>query len=281
MYKHARKSLLNPMLLIGIICLTLLPGCGDSNMFESLADDQTSEAQVSTALDSINSGDYNSAITILEGMDTTDPEVKKYLASAYIGSTGFDTLKLIETMGKDADDDTSSTDGGIFSTVNDLLDFEGGVIDTDSLASKIETADKALKLLVPDMSDLDSLSDQDKFQAGLYASVQTIYVLENILEGNDPEALTDPSYTGTDTIEDLVTQNFLANKDDLTRSLDLVVMASDSLIDEFADPADTNDVQESLDEFLVEIGYLDNEIDRNVVAITSDKLSSYITDQSI
>ncbi len=273
MRKHERKHLPFSLILLTLICAALLSGCGDSNMFESLADDTTTEAQVSNAVDALNSGDYNAAVAILEGMDTTDPEIKKYLASAYIGSTGFDTLKLIETMGDDVQNQTS-TDGGVFTTVNELLGFENGVVDLETLGTKIETAQKALDLLVPAGVDTATLSDEAKFQAGLYAAVEVLYVTERILEGNDPLLLTNTE------IGNLVTQNFAADATILSDLLALVVMASDTLIGEFTDPSVSNDVQQSLDEFLVEIGYLDNIVDRNIVGITSDKLSTYITNQA-
>jgi hypothetical protein len=269
MNRPERKFLFNPIFLAGIICLFLLSGCGDSNMFESLADDDTSDAQISMALDAINSDNYDAAIAILEGLDTSDPEVKKYLASAYIGSTGFDTLKLIETMGEDADNDLSSTDGGIFKTVNELLGFQDGTIDLDILDSKIETAAKALELLAPTGTEIGSLSDEDQFQAGLYAAVQTIYVAERILEGQDPQNL------DSGTINTLVTENFDANADTLERSLDLVVAAKESLVDNLSpDPTETNDVKDALDEFLTEIGYDDE-------ALSSTEFATYITNQSI
>ena len=275
-----RTIMVNLLLVVGSICLLTLSGCGDTNVFDGLSDDATPQAQISTAVDSINSGDYAAAAAILETLDTTDPEVKKYLASAYIGMTGFDTLKLVEAMGDDIQNQ-STTDGGVFSTVNELLGFENGQIDPAELQTKIDTAAKALDLLAPVGVDPATLSEEQKFQAGLYGAVEALYITEKILEGNDPLVLTDPTYAGTDTISGLVTQNFAANQDDLNRSLDLVVMASDALIAELTDPSQTNDVQQSLDEFLVDVGYFDNATDRNVVGVTSDKLATYIENQSI
>jgi len=250
--------------LLGIACL-LLFGCGDTNLFKSVADDKSSDAKISAALEDINRGNYAAAIAALEQMDPNDPQVKKYLASAYIGATGFDTLKLIETAGNQADGTTNFSDGGIFTTVNDLLNLGNGTAEENMalLTKNIETAKKALDLLAPSTSDITSLSEEAQFQAGLYAAVQTIYITEFILEGQDPATLNETEITTR------VNTNFAANSADLERSLSLVVAGRDTLIKNLADPSESNDLQDSLDEFLRDIGYDDNEL-------TASELSAYV-----
>ena len=272
MNRPERIFLLSPIFLIGIICLSLLSGCGDSNMFESMADDNTPEAQVSTALEAINTGDYSAAIAILKAQNLSnpnDPEVKKYLASAYMGSTGFDALMLIETMGNDAESDTYS-DGGIFTTVNDLLNLDLGTPAENvvTLDANIAAATQALDLLAPEGTVISTLSDEDQFQAGLYGAVNTIYISEKTLDGEEPKNLT------PDEITTRVDSNFEASDDDLMRSLDLVVAAQDSLAANLdSDPADSNDVEEGLDEFLIEVGYADG-------ILTSAEFAAYLINQS-
>jgi hypothetical protein len=87
---------------VGLLAAAL-GACGDQNLFESLADDNTAEAKVESAKIAIDDGNYTGAIAILQGMCGTNPsavtcdaETASLLASAYSGRAGLDVFELIE-----------------------------------------------------------------------------------------------------------------------------------------------------------------------------------------
>jgi hypothetical protein len=85
---------------LGILCWTL-SGCGE-NIFENLADDGSLASKIESAQIALDSRDYDTAISILQGICGTDPanptcddENRANLASAYSGQAGLDVINLI------------------------------------------------------------------------------------------------------------------------------------------------------------------------------------------
>jgi len=86
-----------------LFLFAFLVGCGDSNVFESLGDDSSREAKTEAALMAMDDGDYNSALSILLALNDSNPgdaRLLQYLASAYSGLAGLDTLNLLKVIDK-------------------------------------------------------------------------------------------------------------------------------------------------------------------------------------
>lgn len=82
-------------------------GCGDNNMLESVSDDSSKAADIEAAKMSLDDGNYQEAIDILEpGYDESNPdlEVTRILASAYMGKAGIDLTYILENAADDNDD---------------------------------------------------------------------------------------------------------------------------------------------------------------------------------
>lgn len=80
-----------------------LSACGDQNLFERLAEDDTTAAEVESAKIAIDDGNFTGAIAILQGLcgtstsaPTCDAETASLLASAFAGRAGLNVFDLIE-----------------------------------------------------------------------------------------------------------------------------------------------------------------------------------------
>jgi hypothetical protein len=254
-----QRQLSFPAVLL-FICLTL-SGCGDSNVFSSLADDDTPAARLDQGLAAINAGDYETAIATLEGLDQDDPAVRRYLASAYAGRAGFDAIELIDILSRD-DADYSGSDGSAEQKMFDTLaamfgaDAEGRI---PELAGRITDLGNALALLTDD----GRADEEGRFQAGLYGSVQTVLLTADLLDGAGIDRIKNLSDTE---ISDLVAANFdrpvsagdaTPKGEALNASLLLVADASAGL-KLGLEPGDSNDMADEMDELLNELGYDDD-----------------------
>jgi hypothetical protein len=104
---------------VGLLAV-VLGACGDQNLFESFADDNTTVAEVESAKIAIDDGNYTRAIAILQGLcgtsttaPTCDAETASLLASAFAGRAGMNVFDLIE----------NSVDIGAGSTLSSLSTF--------------------------------------------------------------------------------------------------------------------------------------------------------------
>lgn len=236
-----------------------LSGCGDSNVFESMADDDTTAARQEKALDKINDGDFEAAIAILEDLDADDPEVKRYLASAYAGKAGFDTLDLVEILSLDDEATSEEEEKEMFDTIGELFGAgDDGKI--PSLGDKIDAMSKSLEILTE--GNPEGLAAEDtEFQAGLYGAVQAVLLSVDMLGGASIDEIKGdkvdiPGALDTGWTVDKATE--------LNNSLKLVAAASDDLIKNFdAGEDEENDMAAEMDELLVDIGFTgDDSVDR-------------------
>ncbi len=244
--------------------LLVLGGCGDSNLFSGMADTNTSAAKLDRGVAALSTGEWDLAVDLLEDLyakNPNDPAIKKYLASAYVGKAGFDTLTLITEIAKAQE--TKKEGSILFDSVLGIFsDAEGDLGDLDA---RIALVGNALTVLcaLDDGGEInpDAMSKEQKTQAGLYASVQTILLTATVLEVQNTaelDALEDAQ------IDTLVRTNFAENKDELERSLTIVTVARDALIDSFAgDGRDKNDIGEEFDIFIEEIGFDDGVLDED------------------
>jgi len=195
------------------LLLFLLWGCGGSNLFEGMSDDDTREAQLDKSLEAIDDGDYEKAVALLEPLYEGNPnnsEIKRYLASAYVGTTDFDTLELISEISEDAGNDGDDGDDGgtgdvetdkkddLYGYIRDIFADERGYV--VELQSKIATVQKAIALLLQAESsgakmlgeatrlgstatveDFVGVADEHLSQAGLYAAIEMVLITIEIL----------------------------------------------------------------------------------------------------
>lgn len=152
-----------PLLVAGFVGATLIAGCGNSNLFEGLANDGTTQATVEGARIDIDNGNYTGAIAALEALcgtnlsvPTCDAQTVSLLAAAYSGRAGLDVLDLIQEA-------TSTLSGGTssFATFSALIpepttenrdDLHAAVSLLSSLTPR--TANQNLQMAVVAAADL-------------------------------------------------------------------------------------------------------------------------------
>jgi hypothetical protein len=134
-------------------------GCGD-NVFEGLTDGGGTAGKIESARIALDSRDYTSAITILEGLcgtdisnPTCDAETRTLLASAYSGRAGLDVINLISKASAG-----SFTSFGTFSTLlpnptdNSKSDIGNAVTLLSGIATR--TAAQSLQMAVVATADI-------------------------------------------------------------------------------------------------------------------------------
>jgi hypothetical protein len=141
-------------------------GCGGKSVFESMSDDNTTQAKIEKARIAIDKKEYAEAIQTLEGLcgavltaPTCDPEITSLYASAYAGRAGLNIFQIIsEGAGRTAGRDSSFT---IFSshyaasTPSDLSDMDKALTLLNSIPlSAPRTPDQGLQLAVTATSHL-------------------------------------------------------------------------------------------------------------------------------
>lgn len=173
---------------IMITILVLVYGCGDTNLFESLSDDDSEQARLEDVRQYLNDGKFDKVIAELGGKDlaSLSEEELRYLASAYLGKAGFDTLSLLNEFAKE--DEGESVE--VFGVITSLFDPDGEGISEEELSSgdpdnpsKLEYIDKALEVLSAQDMDLPEglfrqkagqVSNDIRLQRGIYAAVHAV-----------------------------------------------------------------------------------------------------------
>lgn len=152
-------------LLLGLVSM----GCGDSNIFDSMADDSTSEAKLEEAQIALDKGDYTTAVNVLldlcglsaedptSGTPTCDTSTISLLASAYMGRSGLDLINIIKTaedtsnQGQTGTQDTFSEFSTILQTLNEQ-DMQNAVELLEGLGDA-RTTDQNLQMAVAAAAD--------------------------------------------------------------------------------------------------------------------------------
>lgn len=152
-------------LLLGLVSM----GCGDSNIFDSMADDSTSEAKLEEAQIALDKGDYTTAVNVLldlcglsaedptSGTPTCDTSTISLLASAYMGRAGLDLINIIKTaedtsnQGQTGTQDTFSEFSTILQTLNEQ-DMQNAVELLEGLGDA-RTTDQNLQMAVAAAAD--------------------------------------------------------------------------------------------------------------------------------
>ena len=226
-----------------------LAACGDTNVFEGAASESGYQADLEKGIAALDDQEWDEAIRIFEAMEATD-DVRKYLASAYMGRAGFDVLALVDEVSAFQE---SGGDASILYDAATTLFGAGGSVSSAALGAARGDVGTSLEVLQ---------GAQGSFQSGLYAAVDMVTVVGSIVGGAD---VTVEGIRGQ-TEEELaaaVEENYTGElADDLVRDAVLVTTA-------VADLAG-NDVSADLDQFLADIGYSDDQ------QISADELTAYL-----
>ncbi len=177
----------------GLVFLCLLfSGCGDNNLFEGLADDDSKEAQTEQALIAMDDGDYATAISILSSLVASYPDddaLAQYLSSAYSGSAGLDTFDLIEVINTLDDADNS----GSIDMVGLVLGDENGLLTSEQVQDKLEDIETAMEVL----NAIGTLNEDQRIQLGVLSVTHLSLTMADIIltdladEGVDEVTLTE------------------------------------------------------------------------------------------
>lgn len=261
----------------------IIAGCGDSNIFGSSSSDSGSESKLEKGVSALNDQNWDKAIVIFESLYEEDPnpENAKYLASAYVGKSGFDTLELIKEIA--AAEDEGVDESVIYDSVTKLFDDNAdGLISASELEAKGDLFLQALEVLVPGFVPAPekaaaqrtterSPSDGERFQAGLYAAahaVLSIVAQAEYPEGSGQLLLTLEQLQAHPEVIDTVEA-----PDTLDQDLALVSDARDVLIARFAGDADKNKIAQEFDKFLSDADGIGYESDTHV---TTAELRAYL-----
>ena len=155
--------------------LAFLAGCDNNNALNSLADESSKNARTEAAIMAMDEGDYQKARNILLKLTRKHPndaKLHQYLASAYSGLAGLDTLNFLVII--DALDDSGNS--GSIDMVGLVLGDGGGRVTAVGAAEKsghIENAIEALNAIARN-------SDQT-IQRGLLGVVHVALLLGEII----------------------------------------------------------------------------------------------------
>jgi hypothetical protein len=168
-----------------VVIFLFFQGCGDTNVFEGMSDDGGEAARTEQARQDLNSGNFEAVIEALKNRTNLTEQETRYLASAYMGEAGFDTLKLLSEFAKN--DDTGK-DVESFDVITRIFaEDESGKITSAQLNSKMYLIDQALKTLgatnrgrnarFSNAFDGSSPSDDVKLQRGICAAIHAIFTI--------------------------------------------------------------------------------------------------------
>jgi hypothetical protein len=264
-----------------------LTGCGDSNFFKGASgQDSSREAKKEAGVQALNDRNWQEAIDIFRSLydpAAPDPGVAKYLASAFVGKAGFDTLKLVGDISAAQKVSGADSESIIYDSVTRLFATDAdGTISSEALngeGGKIDLLRQAIACLAPAyagapartaaLHETDGSVDDEAFQAGLYAAVHAVLSVVARLRNNDGELLL--TLAALDAHAEAVLPTVTV-PDLLDGDLALVQAARDVLLAGFSN-VDDNDIAAQLDKFLADIGYSDTDTPNRV---TTAELRAYL-----
>lgn len=278
-----------------VVIIFLFQGCGDTNMFEGMSDDSGEAARMEELRKNLNSGNFDRVIATLENKANLTDQERRYLASAYVGKAGFDTLKLLEEIAKK---DESGNDVDVYDIIAGIF---GESMDEGQLTSKVYLIGKALAVLgAPNMnsrsryrSESFTTSDDIRLQRGIYAAIHailnislkisqnydlgpviplTIREMKTALEAHQPPI----------TVINLATVPSGLNNDLWLVKDGLEALSGSSLIgpSEIKDN-NKNDIQREFSKFLDDLGFFQSDTtadppDPEIGSVTANELSNYL-----
>lgn len=268
-----------------LTALLFLSGCGDSNMFESMAETNNQQAQIESAVDALNAGDYQTAINELSPAGTdfnaivaatdpggnsgissdpaltsyvqNNPEGAEYLASAYMAQSGFDTLELIKQAANAQE--TNNANDITFATAKSVFGIDGTTGKIANLGNRLNYVNTSVNLL----SSLVAVSSADAGKAvigsqtktdrqvrqALYAAVDLVLLLSDCYDGSLLLPYNNAYFN---------LANFTARKARIENRLQVILDAKNAILLTYppSDPSKQNDIELELQKFLTNIGYV-------------------------
>jgi hypothetical protein len=245
----------------------VLSGCGD-NLFEGMSDDDSKESKLEDTRIALNKSNYDRALSILGKLNPYNPEVAKYVCSAYMGKAGFNTLDLAEKAAELKDEGNE----GSFDLIGSLLDDnEDGMISIDDIDTNIQFALYAINVLIDLEAVKGELDDELKALLGTAAALHATYILLGIIQedlGTDDipttEAGIEAAYEGRDFDASSISEDDLQGlNEDMHYMIEAVVAMTEMT---GAEKEEENDLADNFDEFVDDIdGDGDDQISREEV----------------
>ena len=267
----------------------VLTGCGDNNYLEALSTGNSNDSKMEQALEALDNGHFNKAISLLSGLSDSDAK-RKYLSSAYLGRAGFDTLSLIAEIDKAQE---AAKDGGgdvksyLWSAAGAIFDdqLKDGLISSADVADKLLDLDNALSVLFFGKTGEDwysligggtpktvgelttdpfaSLSNARLFQAGIASALRVLISVAQQMQYDDTSVVINPAafletYGGDLPMPEHIPEHLTEDLRILAAAIDRINTNGDnSLVDDF-------------NRFLVEIGYADDQ------SVSPEELTAYL-----
>lgn len=285
------------VVMAGLLVILFFVGCSE-NSFEFMADDDSSEATMEAAIIALDERDYDKAVSILEGLDSDDDDVKRYLGNAYSGQAGLNTFSLIQTVDAMSD----ANDHKSIDLVGRILDDDGeGTYSRAEIDDKIEKFDKSIEIMLDmnqgntrsailaraltfSLTDLNHRLEQKEIEndilvqlglLGLNHAVLNIAKLVakdleqyGIVEITLTESWIKSQYAGERSFRIVLTEEEERIIDDISLDLNLLSSAISAIIAVTGE--DHNDLEEAFAEFF-------NRIDTNKdLAVTDREVEAYV-----
>lgn len=168
--------------LVVLLTAVALSGCGDTNFLKDISSD-SGDSRMEKGLAYLDAGDYDAAIQELTPLPDSQTK-RKYLASAYLGKSGFDTLELISIINEN--EDNNGDESVLWTAIGELLGGPDGLLDSTELAYKTSCVEKALQILFNGsisvgkvfagsaMPNYSALDDNVLLQAGIASAIHAI-----------------------------------------------------------------------------------------------------------
>lgn len=163
----------------------VLWSCGDQNALSRLdAGDSTTEAEVARAVEEINERRWDAAIERLLPLDQGQYEVRKYLASAYMGRAGFDAFEwLLRVLAQGA---SRTGRSALYEAVIQIVgDPDGdGQVTGKELQGRVGDTVLAVRVLAPADRVRSAVRDE-VFQGGMYAAINLALIIGGLFQDLD------------------------------------------------------------------------------------------------
>lgn len=185
---------LGTLFLSAILLGLVFMGCGDSNIFDSMADDSSSEAKLEEGQIALDTGDYTKAIDIFSdlcGLDPADPassldnrtcdnSTVTLLASAFMGRSGLDLIKLIDAAADSGQTKTQQTSANAAEAVQtedqqSFTQFSTLFLDPNSNEQDMQNA-------VAILAGIDISTADQSLLLAVAAAADTIMIIRDTIE---------------------------------------------------------------------------------------------------
>lgn len=257
-----------------LLAAVALSGCGDTNYLKGISSDSGGDTKMEEGLAYLDAGNFDAAIAKLTPLPDSQTK-RKYLASAYLGKAGFDTLELISIINENEEDSNGASESVLWTAIGELLGGADGKLDSTELAFKNSCIEKALQILftgsitssgkvfagapMPSVN-YDLLDDNVLLEAGIASAIHAILsVSSQMADGYD--FIINPASVPVNKRQiSSVPATFVADLETVSAALDRLA----------GDNGDEEGLLNDFQNFLDEIGYSNDGV------VTLTELQNYI-----